>query len=82
MSAIIKLGINISGGDTLFYGGVKQIDLVKIYHVLKHLHGIMISGSFERCFHEGSLWRGHRAVIYFILSKTNCAFLLSWMSVL
>ena len=25
-------------------------------------------GLFERCFHEGSICRGHRSVIYFILT--------------
>ena len=29
----------------------------------------MILGPFERCFHEGSLWRGHRAAMSFIFTK-------------
>ena len=29
----------------------------------------MIFGPFEKCFHGGTLWRGPRAVIYFILTK-------------
>ena len=29
----------------------------------------MIFGPFEKVFHEGTLWSGYRAVIYFILRK-------------
>ena len=36
VSAIINLGGNISGGDTVFYDGVKTSDLGSRYHVLKH----------------------------------------------
>ena len=38
-------------------------------YVLKHLLGRIIFGPFEKYFHEGTLWRGPRAVIYFIISK-------------
>ena len=72
VSVIINLGTNISGGDIVFYDGVKQTDLGKISHVLKHLHGRIIMGPFERCFNEGYLWRGHRVGIYFILKKIVC----------
>ena len=38
MSVIIPLGGNMSRGETVCYYGVKQTDLVKRYHVIKHLH--------------------------------------------
>ena len=39
MTVIITMVTNISGGDTVFYYGIIITDLVKISHVLKHLHG-------------------------------------------
>ena len=38
-------------------------------HVLKILHRRIILGRFEFFSYEGTLWRGHRAVIYFILKR-------------
>ena len=52
LPVIINLGKYLSGGDTVFYGRVKHTDLGKIPQVLKHLHGRIIMGPFERCFHE------------------------------
>ena len=52
----------------MFYDGVKTSDLGSRVHVLKNLHGRMIFGPFEKK-NEGTLWRGHRAAIYFILTK-------------
>ena len=69
VSVIITLGKYISGGDTVFYDGVKTSDLGSRAHILKHLHGRMIFGPFEKVFHEGTLWSGYRAVISFILTK-------------
>ena len=82
LSVIITLGTNISGGETVFYDGVKSSNLGNRYHVLKHLHGRMIFGPFEKYFHNGTLWRGPRSVISFILTKTKFASLLSWRSFL
>ena len=47
----------------MFYYGVRYNGLGKRAHVLKYLHGICVVGTFERCFHEGSILRLHRAVI-------------------
>ena len=69
VSVIITLGVNISVGDTLFYDGVKTYDLGNRAHVLIHLHGIMAFGPFGGEIHEGTPWRGHGAVISFILAK-------------
>ena len=66
---IINLGNDIIGGGTVFNDGVKQKDLVKISHVLKHLHGRMILGPFEICFRDSYFWREHSAVISFIVTK-------------
>ena len=68
-SVIITVVKDISGVDTVFYDGVKTSDLWSRAHVLKHLHGRMIFGPFEKKFHEGTLWSGYRAVISFILKK-------------
>ena len=32
-------------------------------------HGRMVFGTFEKVFHEGTLWSGYRSVISFILTK-------------
>ena len=48
VSVIITLGKNISGGDTVFYDGVKTSELGIRAHILKHLYGRMIFGSFEK----------------------------------
>ena len=68
VSVIITMETNKSVGDMMFYDGVKHAALVKRAHVLKHLHGRIIMGPFEICFHEGYLCRVHRAVIPFILA--------------
>ena len=69
VSVIMTLGKYICGGDTVFYDGVKPSDFGSRAHILKHLHVRMIFGPFEKVFHEGTLWSGYRAVIYFILTK-------------
>ena len=69
VSVIITLGKDISGGDTMFYDGVKSYDFGSRAHILKHLHGRMVLVPFEKVFHEGTLWSGYRAVISFILTK-------------
>ena len=40
-------------------------------HVLKHLNGSCIAIPSEKMFHEGTLWRGNRLVISFILHKSS-----------
>ena len=65
---IITLGENISGGDTVFYDGVKTSDLGIRSHILKFLHERMIFDPFE-FFYEGTLLRGHKSVISFIPTK-------------
>ena len=71
VSVIITLGKDISGGDTVFYDGVKSSDFGSRDHILKNLHGRMVFGTFEKVFHEGNLWSGYRAVISFILTKKS-----------
>ena len=65
----------------MFYDGNKTNNVGNIIHILKHSHGRMIFGPFERVFHEGTLWSRYRAVISFILTKNIPTFLLSWGSV-
>ena len=48
VSVIITLGKNISGGYTMFYDWVKTSNLGSRSHILKHLHGRMIFGPFEK----------------------------------
>ena len=48
VSVIITVGKDISGGDTVFYDGVKTSDLGSRARILKHLHGRMIFGPFEK----------------------------------
>ena len=47
VSVIITPGKDISGGDTVFYDGVKSSDFGSRAHILKHLHGRMVFGPFE-----------------------------------
>ena len=58
VSFIITLGKDKSGGNTVFYDGVKSSDFGSRAHILKHLHGRMVFGPFEKVFHEGNLWSG------------------------
>ena len=53
----------------MFYDVVGTYYLGNRDHVLKHLHERIIFGPFEKCFHEGNLWRGYRALIPFIIKK-------------
>ena len=71
VSVIITLGKYISGGDTLFYDGVKSYDFGSRAHIFTFLHGGMVFGPFEKVFHEGTSWSGYRSVISFILTKKN-----------
>ena len=68
VSVILTLGGNVRGWETVFYDGMEISDLGSIAHVFKHLHKIMIFGSFKKT-HEGTLRRGHRSVISYILTK-------------
>ena len=69
VSFIITQCKDIIGGDTVFYDGVKSSDFGSRAHILRHLHGRMVFGPFEKVFHEGTLWSGYKAVISFILTK-------------
>ena len=69
VSVIITQRKDVSGGETVFYDGVKTSDLGSRAHILKHLHGRIIFGPFEIIFHEGTLWRGYRVLISFILTR-------------
>ena len=42
-------------------------DTRKRAHVLKHSHRGCLVGDFDKILHEGSIWTGQRAVLYFIL---------------
>ena len=50
-SVIISVVKDISGGETVFYDVVKPSDFGSRAHILKHLHGRMVFGSFEKKFH-------------------------------
>ena len=63
------VSVTITGGKTVFYDRVKTSDLGSRSHILKHLHGRMIFGPFEKVFHEGNLWSRYRSVISLILTK-------------
>ena len=71
VSLIITLVTNTSRGNTVFYDGVKHTYLGKRAHVLKHLHGRIVMGPFERWFHGGFLCRVHRTVIFLIFTKQS-----------
>ena len=47
VSILITVEENISGGDTVFYDGVKTFYLGSRAHVLKNSHGRMIYSPFE-----------------------------------
>ena len=52
VSVIITLGKYIIGGDAVFYDGVKSCDFGNRAHILKHSHGRMVFGPFEKVFHR------------------------------
>ena len=70
LSVIIILGTNSHGGETVFYDGDNMKDIWKRAHVLKHSHGRCMVCTFDKNLHEGSIWTGHRAVLYFILHRS------------
>ena len=45
-------------------------DIVKIAHVLKHLHGRCVVGAFDKILHEEYIWAGPISVLSFILHKS------------
>ena len=51
VSVIITLGENIIGGDTVCYDRMKTCDFGNISHILKHSHGRMVFGPFEKVYH-------------------------------
>ena len=79
---IITLGENISGGDTVFYDGVKTSDLGSRAHVLKILHGRMIFGPFEKIPSRYSLERTQSHNILYPHKTNLLTFLSTWGSVL
>ena len=70
MSVIIILGTNVHGGETVFYDAENMKNIGKIANVLKHSHGRFVAGPLDKILHEGSIWTGHRVVLYFILHKS------------
>ena len=70
LSVIIILGKYFNGGETVFYDGWNMSDIEKRAHVLKHSHERCVIGSFDKILHNGSIWNGHGAVLYFILHKS------------
>ena len=69
VSVIITVGKDTSGGNNVFYDGVKTSNLGSIAHIWKHLYGRMILSPFEFFFHESTRCSGYRAAVYFILTK-------------
>ena len=54
-----------------FYYGMNTKNVGKRAHVLKHSHVRCVVGAFDNFLHEGSIWTGHRSVLYFILHKKS-----------
>ena len=52
-----------------FFNGMTMNDIEKIIYVSKHSHGRCVVGDLDKNLHEGYIWNGHRAVLYFILRK-------------
>ena len=53
----------------MFYDGVKKYDLGSRAHVLKHLHGRIIFGPFEKVFHDNKKW------VLYLASRAETFFL-------
>ena len=70
LAVIIILVTNAHGGKTVFNNGENMNDIGKRAHVLKHSRGRSVVGTFDKILHEGIIWTGHRAVLYFILHKS------------
>ena len=71
LSVIVILGTNANSGETVFYDEYNMNDIGKRAQVLKHSHRRCVIGSFAKNLHEGSIWTDNRAVLSFILHKTN-----------
>ena len=44
VSSIITFGVNFDGGETIFNGGIREYNLGRRAHLLKHVSGIFIVG--------------------------------------
>ena len=64
--------IYVNGGETLFNDGDNINDIGKRAHVLKHLHGKCVVGTFDKILHKGSISTGNRYVLSFILQISIC----------
>ena len=45
-------------------------DIGKRAYVIKNTHGRCVVGVFDKILHEGYIWTGPSAVLYFILHKS------------
>ena len=70
MSAIRKLGRNVSREDIVLYGVIIFDGSGKTSHSRKHLHGRCVIGTFEIFFTEITPRRFNRSLISFILNKS------------
>ena len=64
------MGTYVHCGEAVFYDEEKMNEIGKRAHVLKHSHGRYVVGAFDKILHDGSIWTGHRAVLYFILHRS------------
>ena len=53
-----------------FSYGINMNDIGKRAHIINHSHGRCAVGAFDKHLHKGSIFSGHRAVLYFILHKS------------
>ena len=70
LSVIIILGVDVNGGEIVFYDAYNMTDIGKRAHILKHSRGRCVIGAPDKVFHEGSIWTSNRAVLSFILHKS------------
>ena len=70
LSVIIILGTYVNDGEIVFNDRVNMYDIGKRSHVLNHLHGRSVIGSFDEISHQGSIWTSHTVVLSFIFHKS------------
>ena len=69
LSVIIILGAGVNG-DEEFFNGMTMNDMGNRSHVIEYSHGSCVVVSFDKNVHEGYIWTGNIAVLYFILHKS------------
>ena len=69
LSIFVTLGVDITGGSTVYYDGTKPDEPGDVVLRIPHEHGRYQITQFDKILHCGTPWRGKRGIIQLYLSK-------------